>query len=48
MIRVENLTFTYPRAAEPAVSDVSFTIDSGRIFGFLGPSGAGKVPCRTL
>lgn len=42
MIEVERLTYTYPGAAEPAVSDVSFAVDEGEIFGLLGPSGAGK------
>jgi len=42
MIEVENLTYVYPGASAPAVSDVSFTVERGRIFGLLGPSGAGK------
>ena len=42
MIEVEGLTYVYPGASEPAVNDVSFTIEPGEIFGLLGPSGAGK------
>jgi fluoroquinolone transport system ATP-binding protein len=42
MIQVEQLTYRYPGAARPAVSDVSFTVAPAEIFGLLGPSGAGK------
>ncbi len=48
MIRVENLTFTYPGAAGPAVRDLSFTVEPGEIFGFLGPSGAGKSTTQKI
>jgi fluoroquinolone transport system ATP-binding protein len=42
VIRVSGLTFTYPKAPQPAVRGMDFTVGSGEIFGFLGPSGAGK------
>jgi fluoroquinolone transport system ATP-binding protein len=42
VIAVEHLTYTYPHAPRPAVSDVSFTVEPGEVFGLLGPSGAGK------
>src|SRR5437870_5093761 len=42
VIRVEDLTFTYPKTADPAVRDMNFIVGRGEIFGFLGPSGAGK------
>ena len=42
MIEVEELTYLYPGAEEPAVADVSFAVAPGEIFGLLGPSGAGK------
>jgi len=42
MIRVENLTYTYPGAEKPVLKGFSFDIRQGEIFGFLGPSGAGK------
>lgn len=45
-IRIENLCKTYPRfrgvAVEPAVSDVTLSIEEGETFGFIGPNGAGK------
>ena len=40
MIEVKELTKKY--GDHIAVSDLSFTIESGRIYGFLGPNGAGK------
>lgn len=40
MIQVEHLTKRY--GPHTAVSDLSFTIEKGQIYGFLGPNGAGK------
>lgn len=40
MIELSHLTKRY--GEHLAVSDLSFTVDSGRIYGFLGPNGAGK------
>ena len=40
MIEVKNLTKHYGEIC--AVSDLSFTIEKGQIYGFLGPNGAGK------
>jgi fluoroquinolone transport system ATP-binding protein len=42
VIRVHGLTFTYPKATQPAVRSMDFTVGRGEVFGFLGPSGAGK------
>ena len=40
MIEVRNLTKRY--GSHTAISDLSFTIEKGVIYGFLGPNGAGK------
>ncbi len=42
MIRVENLTYSYPGTEKQVLNNISFQIKQGEIFGFLGPSGAGK------
>ncbi len=47
IIEVENLTKRYGRAR--GITDVSFQVEEGEVFGFLGPNGAGKTTTiRTL
>lgn len=48
VIDVRGLTFTYPKASEPAVRGMDFAVGNGEIFGFLGPSGAGKSTTQKL
>ncbi|MFE8702565.1 ATP-binding cassette domain-containing protein [Cytobacillus sp. FJAT-54145] len=46
-IEVKNLTKTY--GSSRGISNVSFTVKQGEIFGFIGPNGAGKsTTIRTL
>ena len=47
-IAVTALRYTYPRADRPAVRDMEFTVAEGDIFGFLGPSGAGKTTTQQI
>lgn len=47
MIEVNGVTFAYSKSAS-AVEDLSFSIGSGEIFGFLGPSGAGKTTTQKI
>lgn len=42
MIKVERLSYKYPRSDKTVLNELNFEIDRGEIFGFLGPSGAGK------
>ena len=48
MIQVNNLNFTYRSTNKRAIRDMSFVIREGEIFGFLGPSGAGKTTTQRL
>lgn len=48
MISVKNIYHDYEGKGNFAVSDVSFSIEKGRIFGFLGPSGAGKSTVQNI
>lgn len=43
IIEIENLTKIFKNAPEPAVNDISFSINRHEIFGLLGPNGAGKT-----
>jgi len=42
VIRLENVTKTYPKAARPSLDSVSVAIDKGDFVFFIGPSGSGK------
>ncbi|MCQ2422680.1 MAG: ATP-binding cassette domain-containing protein [Lachnospiraceae bacterium] len=42
ILRVENLTFSYPEAAKPALSQVSFSLKEGEFAVLCGLSGCGK------
>jgi energy-coupling factor transport system ATP-binding protein len=42
MICIQNLTYTYPKADQPALNDVSLNVDAGELVLLAGESGAGK------
>ncbi len=47
IIEIKNLTKTYGKAR--GITDVSFNVEEGEVFGFIGPNGAGKsTTIRTL
>ncbi len=48
MISVEDLTYTYPSGSSPAVRGLTFDVEKGEVFGFLGPSGAGKTTTQNI
>ena len=41
-ISAENVTFTYPQAASPALENISFDVLSGQTLGVIGGTGSGK------
>jgi ABC-2 type transport system ATP-binding protein len=41
-VRLSKLSKQYPHSVKRAVSDVTFEIEEGSVFGLLGPNGAGK------
>lgn len=42
MIKVENLSFTYPKSKHMVLHDFSFSLEAGLVYGLLGRNGAGK------
>jgi len=48
MIRVSKLEFAYRQSLKKAINGIDFNINDGEIFGFLGPSGAGKTTTQRI
>jgi energy-coupling factor transporter ATP-binding protein EcfA2 len=48
MFKVKDLYFQYPHNQSQTIKGLSFEIQKGEIFGFLGPSGAGKTTTQKL
>jgi len=47
VIQTKNVTYTYPGATKPSISDVSINIEKGQFTLITGPSGCGKTTlCR--
>lgn len=47
-LEVNDVTFTYPQAATPALDNVSFTVEEGQLIGIVGRSGSGKTTVTRL
>ncbi|KZN22490.1 ATP-binding protein [Haladaptatus sp. R4] len=48
VIEAEDLRFTYAGANSPTLEGLEFDVEPGEIFGFLGPSGAGKTTTQKI
>jgi len=42
-LKLENISYTYPNASKPSISEVNLEINQGDFIGLIGPSGAGKT-----
>lgn len=42
VLHIQDLTFTYPDAAQPSLRDISFGMKVGQILGIIGGTGSGK------
>jgi ATP-binding cassette subfamily C protein CydC len=47
-VDVRHLTFSYPGSSRPALEDVSFRLEPGRLLAIVGPSGSGKSTVAAL
>lgn len=47
-VRFDDVTFCYPGAEQPVLSDVSFTAGPGRTVAFIGSTGSGKTTLLNL
>ncbi len=48
MIKIENLTFSYPGSYDNVFEDVSFQLDTNWRLGFVGRNGRGKTTFLNL
>ena len=42
VLHIQDLTYTYPDAAQPSLRDISFDMQQGQILGIIGGTGSGK------
>ena len=47
-VEFKDVTFTYKGAAEPALSNISFSVEPGQTVALVGPSGGGKTTAASL
>ncbi len=47
-IHIDHVTYAYPDAKHDAVSDLSLTVEEGKVTGIIGPTGSGKTTLLKL
>ncbi len=48
MLKLNSLSFSYPSAEQPALSEINLSIQAGECIGLLGANGAGKTTLLSL
>jgi energy-coupling factor transport system ATP-binding protein len=48
LIEFKNVTYTYPLSDIPALKDISFSLEQGRLYGVTGQNGSGKTTLCAL
>ncbi|MFW5991579.1 MAG: ABC transporter ATP-binding protein [Halanaerobiaceae bacterium] len=48
IIKVNDLSYSYSASSGKAVNGLTFSVQKGEVFGFLGPSGAGKTTTQRI
>ena len=43
MLEVKHVTKSYIKGVTPAIEDISFQVEPGKIHGLIGPNGSGKT-----
>jgi len=43
IVRIEDLSYQYPRSASPVLHDINLCVQKGEFLGIIGPTGAGKT-----
>ena len=43
MLEVKHVTKSYIKGGTPAIEDISFRVEPGKIHGLIGPNGSGKT-----
>lgn len=48
LLKIDNVTFRYPKSSQDALSNLSLCIPQGSLFALIGPNGAGKTTMLRL
>ena len=43
IVELKNVTYTYPLNSQPAINNISLSLESGKLYGIIGGNGSGKT-----